>query len=227
MLSVTLHSQDFGSWASTPPMGWNSWDCFGPTVTEQEVKANAEYMADHLKRSGWQYVVVDIRWYVENDKAHGYNERDPVITMDDYGRVLPAVNRFPSSAGGNGFRPLADFVHSLGLKFGIHIMRGIPKLAVERNSPILGTNLTARDVSSTRNLSSWLRDMYTVEATKPGAQEYYNSLFALYASWGLDFVKVDDISSPYHNDEIELIRKAIDHCGRQIVLSLSPGPTPL
>ncbi len=225
--TVALHAQDFGRWAPTPPMGWNSWDCFGPTVTEQEVKANAVYMADHLKEFGWQYVVVDIRWYVENDKAHGYNEKDPVMTVDEYGRLLPAVNRFPSSAAGKGFRPLADYVHGLGLKFGIHIMRGIPRLAVERNTPILGTERTARDIYSTKNLSAWLRDMYTVGASKPGAQEYYNSLFKLYASWGVDFVKVDDISWPYHKDEIGLVREAIDQCGRPIVLSLSPGPTPL
>jgi alpha-galactosidase len=225
--STNLHAQDFGRWASTPPMGWNSWDCFGPTVTEQEVKANADYMADHLKEFGWQYIVVDIRWYVENDKAHGYNEKDPVMTVDEYGRLLPAVNRFPSSAGGKGFRPLADYVHSLGLKFGIHIMRGIPRLAVEKNTPILGTGRTARDIYSSRNSSAWLRDMYTVDASKPGAQEYYNSLFKLYASWGVDFVKVDDISWPYHKDEIGLVREAIDQCGRPIALSLSPGPTPL
>jgi alpha-galactosidase len=226
-LPAYLHAEDFARWARTPPMGWNSWDCFGPTVTEQEVRANADYMAVHLKRFGWQYIVVDIRWYVENDKAHGYNEKDPLITMDEYGRLLPAVNRFPSSAGGRGFKPLADYVHSLGLKFGIHIMRGVPRLAVERNAPILGAKRTARDIYSTKNPSSWLRDMYTVDADRPGAQEYYNSLFTLYASWGLDFVKVDDISSPYHKDEIELVRKAIDQCRRPIVLSLSPGPTPL
>jgi alpha-galactosidase len=225
--SAGLFSQDFGSWATTPPMGWNSWDCFGPTVTEQEVKENANYMAAHLKAAGWQYVVVDIRWYVDNDKSHGYNEKDPVINMDDHGRVVPAVNRFPSSTGGKGFRPLADYIHRLGLKFGIHIMRGVPKLAVERRAPILGTKLTAADIHRTANQCTWLHDMYTVDANKPGAQEYYNSLFALYAFWGLDFVKVDDISSPYHTDEIEMIRKAIDHCGRRIVLSLSPGPTPL
>ena len=225
--SADLHAQDFGSWALTPPMGWNSWDCFGPTVTEQEVKANAAYMADHLEKLGWQYVVVDIRWYVENDKAHGYNEKDPVIAMDEYGRLIPSVNRFPSSADGKGFKPLADYVHVLGLKFGIHIMRGIPKLAVEKNTPIFGTPFTARDIYSTQNGSSWLRDMYTVDESMHGAQEYYNSLFALYASWGVDFVKVDDISSPYRNAEIEIIRKAIDGCGRHIVLSLSPGPTPL
>ena len=222
-----LQAQDFGTWASTPPMGWNSWDCFGPTVTEQEVKANADYMADHLKNSGWQYIVVDIRWYVENDKAHGYNEKDPVMRMDEYGRLIPAVNRFPSSAGGRGFKPLADYVHGPGLKFGIHIMRGIPRLAVERNTPIFGAKRTAREIYSSENPCLWLRDMYTVDCNKSGAQEYYNSIFALYASWGVDFVKVDDIASPYHKDEIEMIRNAIDQCGRPIVLSLSPGPTPL
>ena len=227
VIPAALHAQDFGMWASTPPMGWNSWDCYGPTVTEQEVKANADYMADHLRKFGWQYIVVDIRWYVANDKAHGYNEKDPLMTVDEYGRFLPAVNRFPSSAGGKGFKPLADYVHTRGLKFGIHIMRGIPRLAVEKNTPILGTTFAARDIYSTNNGCSWLRDMYTVDKSKSGAQEYYNSLFALYASWGIDFVKVDDISSPYRNAEIEMIRNAIDGCGRQIVLSLSPGPTPL
>jgi len=224
--SGILHAQDLGNWALTPPMGWNSWDCYGPTVTEQEVKANADYMAAHLKKFGWEYVVVDIRWYVENDKAHGYNEKDPSITMDNYGRFLPAANRFPSSADGKGFKPMADYIHSLGLKFGIHIMRGVPKLAVERNTPILGSTATAKDIYSTKELCTWLGDMYTVDAAKPGAQEYYNSLFNLYASWGVDFVKVDDISCPYHKNEIDMIRRAIDRCGRPIVLSLSPGETP-
>ncbi len=222
-----LHAQDFGKWAETPPMGWNSWDCFGSTVNEREVRANAAYMSAHLKKYGWKYIVVDIRWYVENPGSNGYNEKDPIIDMDKYGRLMPAVNRFPSSADGKGFKPLADYIHSLGLKFGIHIMRGIPKLAVEGNTPILGTTETARDIYSKKGLCNWLNDMYTVDASKPGAQQYYNSLFKLYASWGVDLVKVDDISNPYHKREIEMIRKAIDACGRPIVLSLSPGPTPL
>jgi len=222
-----LHAQDFRTWAITPPMGWNSWDCYGPTVTEQEVKANADYMAEHLKSVGWRYIVVDIRWYVGNDRAHGYNQKDPVISMDEYGRLIPAENRFPSSAGGKGFKPLADYVHGQGLKFGLHMMRGVPRLAAERSLPIRGTQWTASDISSSKGLCTWLHDMYTVDATRPGAQAYYNSLFTLYASWGLDFVKVDDIAVPYHRDEIELIRKAIDQCGRPIVLSLSPGSTPL
>ena len=217
----------FQKWAATPPMGWNSWDCFGPTVIEQEVKANADYMAASLKKYGWEYVVVDIRWYVDNDKAHGYNEKDPVIVMDDYGRLMPSISRFPSSAGGKGFKPLADYIHSKGLKFGIHIMRGIPKLAVEKKTPIFGTKYTANEIYSTKELCNWLHDMYTVDSAKPGAQDYYNSLFNLYASWGVDFVKVDDLSRPYHKDEIGMIRKAIDGCGRPIVLSTSPGETPI
>jgi alpha-galactosidase len=217
----------FHKWADTPPMGWNSWDCFGPTVTETEVKTNADYMAEHLKEYGWQYIVVDIRWYVENDKSHGYNEKDAVIVLDNYGRLMPAVNKFPSSSAGKGFKPLADYIHSKGLKFGIHLMRGIPKLAVENNTPVLESDVSAKDIYTTRELCRWLGDMYTVDASKKGAQEYYNSLFTLYASWGIDFIKIDDLSRPYHQDEIELIRKAIDHCGRPIVLSTSPGETPI
>lgn len=218
----------FHDWAATPPMGWNSWDCYGPTVTEAEVKANADYMAKYLKSYGWDYIVVDIRWYVGNDKAHGYNEKDPDYVLDQYGRFLPAVNRFPSAAGGKGFKPLADYLHKKGLKFGIHIMRGIPVIAVKQNLPIKGTNVTARDIYSDKDQCSWLRDMYTVVPGKPGAQEYYNSLFELYASWGLDFVKIDDLSSPiYFEEEINMIRKAIDRTGRKIVLSTSPGETPI
>lgn len=220
-------SVDFHSWAPTPPMGWNSWDCYGPTVVESEVKANADYMADKLKKFGWQYIIVDIRWYVNNDKAHGYNEKDPVYVMDEYGRFLPSPERFPSSKDGKGFKPLADYVHDKGLKFGIHLMRGIAVEAVKRNTPILGTNYKASDIYSTDLQCRWLHDMYTVDAKKPGAQEYYNSLFKLYADWGLDYVKIDDLSIPYHTGEIEMIRKAIDGCGREIVLSTSPGETPI
>ncbi len=211
----------FREWAPVPPMGWNSWDCYGPTVVEAEVKANADYMAKYLKKSGWEYIVVDIRWYVENDKAGGYNQTDPIYTMDEYGRMTPALNRFPSAENGKGFKPLADYVHGKGLKFGIHIMRGIPVLAVSKNTPILKSEAKAQDIYSPEGQCTWLRDMYTIVAAKAGAQEYYNSLFELYSSWGVDFVKVDDLSG--RTQEIEMVRKAIDNCGRPIVLSISPG----
>lgn len=211
----------FLKWAPTPPMGWNSWDCYGPTVMEAEVKANADYMASKLKKSGWQYIVIDIRWYVENDKAGGYNETDARYVMDEYGRYQPAVNRFPSAAGGKGFKSIADYIHSKGLKFGIHIMRGIPVIAVKQNTPVLGTNVKAQDIYSPLGQCGWLRDNYTVDYQKEGAQAYYNSLFQLYASWGIDFVKVDDLSG--RTKEIEMVRKAIDNSGRPIVISISPG----
>ncbi|MFT3739250.1 MAG: glycoside hydrolase family 27 protein [Breznakibacter sp.] len=224
--NCAFSQKDFRSWATTPPMGWNSWDCYGPTVEEHEVKANADYMAGKLKKYGWQYVVVDIRWFVENDKAGGYNQTDPRYVIDGFGRYQPAVNRFPSAANGNGFKPLSDYVHKKGLKFGIHIMRGIPKIAVERKLKIKGTDMTADQIYSTELQCKWLRDNYTIKDV-PGGQEYYNSIIELYASWGVDFIKVDDLSNPYHKAEIEMIRKAIDRCGRPIVLSTSPGETPV
>jgi hypothetical protein len=225
----TYEKSKFKEWAKTPPMGWNSWDCYGPTVREHEVKANADYMAKHLKEYGWEYVVVDIRWFVENTKSGGYNQKDPRYVLDEYGRYLPALNRFPSAANGKGFKALSDYVHQRGLKFGIHIMRGIPKVAVDNKLPVKGAaGITADQIYSTDNQCRWLGDNYTIIANKPGSQEYYNSIFELYAEWGVDFVKIDDLSAPvYHKDEIELIRNAIDNCGRPMVLSTSPGATPL
>ena len=220
--------KDKDRFAPYPPMGWNSWDCYGPTVMEKEVRANTDYMAEKLKQYGWEYIVVDIRWFVANDTAGGYNQVDPQYVLDEYGRYQPAVNRFPSAADGKGFKELADYVHSKGLKFGIHIMRGIPKVAVEKKLPVLGADgVTADQIYSPEGQCGWLRDNYTIVADRPGAQEYYNSIIDLYASWGVDFIKVDDMSSPYHKEEIELVRNAIDHCGRPIVLSLSPGQTPV
>jgi hypothetical protein len=142
---------------------------------------------------------------------------------------LPAPNRFPSSAGGRGFGPIAAQVHALGLKFGVHLMRGIPRLAVERNLPVFGTDLRARDIADTDSICPWNPDMYGVDMRRPGAQAYYDSVFALLAGWGVDFVKMDDMSRPYdaHRPEIEAAHAAIGRAGRPIMLSLSPGETPL
>jgi len=220
---------DFHAWAATPPMGWNSWDCFGTTVTEAQTKANADFMAAKLKAHGWQYVVVDIEWYQPTASGHGYVPGAKLV-MDKFGRLLPAVEKFPSAANGAGFKPLADYVHAKGLKFGIHFMRGIPRQAVKQNTPVLGSDKHAADIADTSSVCSWNPDMYGVDVRRPGGQEYYNSLLALYAGWGVDFIKVDDISRPYDEVqklEIEAIRRAITKTGRPIVLSLSPGETPL
>jgi alpha-galactosidase len=228
VLSVGAFGADFHAWAPTPPMGWNSWDSFATTITERQAKAEADYMAAHLKSHGWQYLVVDIQWY--EPAATGYDYRKgAALALDEWGRLQPAENRFPSAAGGRGFRGLADYVHSLGLKFGIHLMRGIPRQAVEENLPVKGTPYHARDIANIESICPWNTDMYGVDMSKPGAQAYYDSVFALIAGWGVDYVKVDDISRPYHEHEpeIEAVRRAIDRSGRPIVLSLSPGATAL
>lgn len=212
--------------ALTPPMGWNSWDCFGTTVTEVETKANADYMGEHLAAYGWEYVVVDIQWYEPNGRDFNYPAR-PQSNIDEYGRLWPVANKHPSATNGLGFKPLADYIHGKGLKFGIHLMRGIPRRAWEKNTLILGTKYFARDIANTNSTCPWNPDMFGVAMAKPGAQEYYDSVFALIASWGVDFVKVDDLSHPYHQAEIEGIRRAIDRSGRPMVFSTSPGETPL
>ena len=146
--------------------------------------------------------------------------------MDEYGRLLPAVNRFPSAANGAGFGPLAEYVHSLGLKFGIHIMRGIPRQAVHQNTKIMNSDRHAREIAKTNSICAWNTDMYGVDPEKDGAREYYNSIFELYASWGVDFIKCDDIARelPHEESELIMLSKALHGCGRPMVLSLSPGP---
>lgn len=212
--------------APTPPMGWNSWDCYGASITEEEVKANADYMADNLSAFGWQYVVVDILWYHPDPPQSFYPETEELV-VDQYGRVVPAVNRFPSAAGGRGFKPLADYIHARGLKFGIHIMRGIPRQVVQANLPILGASARAADIADEDADCIWCKNNWGVDTSRPGAQEYYDSIVALYAEWGVDYIKADDMSRPYRAGEIEALRAAIDRCGRPIVLSLSPGAAPL
>jgi alpha-galactosidase len=211
--------------APTPPMGWNSWDSYGPTVREDEVKANADYMAEHLSKFGWQYIIVDIEWYQPNAKSHGYIPRG-AVTMDEYGRFVPSPNRFPSAADGVGFKALADYVHSKGLKFGFHIMRGIPREAVDKNLPIKGTTLHAADIADKVNVCRWegMEDTYGVDMSKKGAQAYYDSIAELYASWGADYIKADDMSTPARASEILALHEALKKTGRPIVLSLSPGP---
>ncbi|HEX5398348.1 MAG TPA: glycoside hydrolase family 27 protein [Verrucomicrobiae bacterium] len=216
----------YWQWAPTPPMGWNSWDSFGAGVWESNVIANADYMARHLKSHGWNIITIDIQWYEPLAHSTAYR-RGAALEMDENGRLLPAPNRFPMTAATRSFKPIADYLHARGLKFGLHLMRGIPRQAVRENVPILGTRYRAADIANTNSTCAWNTDMYGVDMSKPGAQAYYDSVFALMASWGLDFVKVDDLSSPYHKDEIEAIRKAIDRSGRKIIFSTSPGATPL
>ncbi len=226
--------------APFPPMGWNSWDCYGAAVNEEQLLGNAEYMRDHLLAHGWDIVTCDIQWSEPGayDTMYTPNAR---LCMDEYSRLIPAPNRFPSSADGKGFLPISKKIHEMGLRFGIHIMRGIPRQAIYARTKIKGTDLTADAVGDPFSVCGWNSDMYGVDPHSPGAQAYYDSLFELYAEWEIDFVKVDDIASTaavsneHHRRgdavpgvaEIEMIHRAIMKCGRPIILSLSPGPAPI
>lgn len=209
--------------ASRPPMGWNSWDCFGSSVTEAEVLANAEYAAEHLLAFGWDTIVVDIQWYEPDPGAHDYREVSRPL-LDAWGRPLPAPGRFPSAAGGS-FRPLADRVHELGLRFGVHLMRGVPRAAADAGLPVSGhPDATCDSIADRANVCAWNPDNYGVDMTAPGAQEYYDSVMAQLAAWEVDFVKLDDVLyPPVETAEIAAISRAIDRSGRPMVLSLSPG----
>lgn len=226
--------------ARTPPMGWNSFDCYGSAITEAEFRANVDYLAEHLRPHGWEYAVLDFCWSHPHPGAcHNPNQGEgfsPMLHTDRWGRLVPAPNRFPSAAGGAGFKPLADHVHARGLKFGLHVMRGIPRQVFWEDMLLLDGRHRASEVANTDPAAActWLNHMWGIKPDHPGGQAYYDSLFQLYAEWGVDFVKVDDILAdghfnspgPYHQAEIEMIGRAIERCGRPMVLSLSPGDAP-
>lgn len=258
---ITLDASE--NLALTPPMGWNSYDSYGDSVTEAEVLANAEYVRDNLLPYGWDTIVVDYRWYDTTPIFNGGGENDNPLIMDQFGRLQPAVNRFPSAANGQGFAPLAQQIHDMGLRFGIHIMRGIPQDAVQNMShqAMAGSSYTIGDAHNPNSNCRWLpHEMFGVRSTdtetyfgtcyscsvltpsdpatpsqlQAGA-DWYKSIVDQYASWGVDFIKADDMSSggggnerpPYSQGEVDHLKNAIDQSGRSIVLSLSPGETPI
>ena len=240
LMTLTANAQEssietFRTWAPTSPMGWNSWDCYYSSANEKVVMDNASYIAEKgLDEYGWEYVVLDIRWYANHPSLGGgnYNQRgDQDCVLDEYGRYLPSPSRFPScmvDGVNQGFKAMADSIHRMGLKFGIHIMRGLPKYILNNPSAykLKGSESTpwSQVYTNTTPECTWLKDNLTIQNNEAG-QLYYNSIFDLYAEWGVDFIKIDDLSRPFHTDEIRMIRKAIDQTGRPIVLSLSPGKT--
>jgi hypothetical protein len=221
--------------ALLPPMGWNSYDAFGDSVTEAEVLANAAWLKEHLQPLGWDTVVVDFRWY--DRLADGLRVQNPEgVTIDAFGRCVPPTNRFPSAANDAGFKPLAEKIHALGLKFGIHIMRGIPRMAVAANLPIDGSKFTAAQAvlpeGDTNRTCVWNRDMFGVDATTPAGKAWYASIAKQYAEWGVDYIKCDDIANLqrgkfYAAPEVEALSIGLRDSGRSVVLSLSPGAAPV
>jgi alpha-galactosidase len=200
----------------TPPVGWNSYDSYGASIKEDEVLAQAQAIRTSLQPYGWNTVVIDYRWY------------DPQDHIDANGRYLPSTDKYPSATGSNGFKPLADKVHALGLGFGIHIMRGIPRTSYASNTPIANSSYKAQDAGNANDPCPWDTHMWGVRGDTAAGQAWYDALFAQYASWGVDFIKIDDMvnnnTTTYHQAEVDAIRASINKSGRSIVLSLSPGP---
>ncbi len=229
--------------APTPPMGWNSWDSYGLTITEAQFRANVGVLKTKLLPFGWQYAVIDEGWFFFNPQDRGTPDKLH-YAIDGYGRYVPVPARFPSTIGRGGigrpsagklpvtleetsFKAMGDFVHAQGLKFGIHIVRGIPRASVERNLPIEGSSFKAQDAADQSDACPWDPTNWGVKDDAAG-QAWYDSLLRQYAGWGVDLLKVDCISDhPYKVSEIRMIRRAIDKAGRPMVLSLSPGPTQL
>ncbi|MFZ0392287.1 MAG: glycoside hydrolase family 27 protein [Terracidiphilus sp.] len=223
-LASLFAATDTGKVAPTPPMGWNSWDAYGFTIDEAQFRDNVKVLA-RMKEHGWQYAVIDEGWYMQN--PFGANTAEQKYLYDKNGLLEPVASRYPSAADVAGFKPLADWVHGLGMKFGIHILRGIPRQVVDENLPIAGSSFHAADAADKQATCPWEDANYGV-ADNAAGQAYYDSMLKRYAQWGVDFIKVDCISDhPYRPTEIRQIAEAIRKTHRQIVLSLSPGPTSL
>ena len=214
---------DAQSLAPSPPMGWSEWDAYGLAVTEDDFKANAMVLSG-LRQYGWQYALIDAGWYVENPTATKQEARRYVL--DKNGRLTPAVNRFSSAADDAGFKSLVNWLHARGLKFGIHVMPGIPRQAVAENLPIAGSSFHAVEAADTTQTCSWDTEFY-VAKDNPAGQAYVDAMVRLYADWGVDYIKLGCVSDhPFHPSEIRQIADAIKKTGRPILLSLSPGPPP-
>ena len=205
--------------APTPPMGWNSWDAWGMTITGEQFKQSVDWLHAHLQQYGWQYAIIDEGWYLQHPEKAGKPGQG--FTIDSTSRFIPDPGRFPG-----GLKALADYTHAQGMKFGIHLVRGIPREAVEKNLPIGDATYHAKDAADLDDKCRWNDDNYGVKDNAAG-RAYYDSLGSLYAEWGVDYLKIDCISQPYNQHEIHMVSSALVKSGRSIVLSLSPGPTPL
>lgn len=205
---------------SSPFLGWNSYDCFGSQINEKLTSENLDAFIHKLKPYGYEYFVLDAGWYrhyelkpgecwpTDGDQAH--------LNMDGYGRLIPSHVNFP-----NGFKKIAERTQAYGIVFGIHLMRGIPREAVEKNLPVKGTPYFARDIADTTDTCNWSSLNYGVDMEKPGAQEYYNSVIELVAGWGVGFLKYDDIV--HKPKEINAVANALENYAPGMILSISPG----
>lgn len=224
--SINNKNSSSNTLAKTPPLGYNSFDSYGINIYEEVAMKEIDAFIEKFSQFGYKYFIIDNGWfaYPESKMVDGLlvptgDKANPMdVSVDEYGIPKPAKEYFP-----NGLKPMIDKLHTKGLKFGVHLMRGIPRVAVEKNLPIKGTKYRAKDIYTTYDDCTWCTFMHGVDMTKQGSQEYYNSVFKKFAEWGIDFVKVDHVT--HFPAEIEGYVKAIAQCGRPMILSLSAGGT--
>ncbi|MFG2125924.1 glycosyl hydrolase family 28 protein [Streptomyces sp. NPDC048710] len=192
-----------------PAMGWSSWSFVRRRPTEAKIRAQADALASSgLKDHGFVYVNLDDFW--QKCDSNGF-------VVDSYGRWAVDTDKFPG-----GIKALADYVHSKGLKFGFYVTPGIAKNAVTRNTPVEGTSYHAKDIADTSKTEKNYncKNMYYIDYSRPGAQEFVNSWAKQFASWGVDYLKIDGVGSQDIPD-VQAWDKALRATGRPITLALS------
>lgn len=200
-----------------PILGWSSWSFLRrePSAAKMEAEALALH-GSGLQELGYKYVNLDDFWY------EGKENMGPAV--DKYGRWVTDNSRFPAKGKINGIKVVADYIHSLGLKFGIYLTPGISKQAVEKNTQIKGTRYTADQIAepSIEENNYNFHGMVRINFSKPGAQEFINSWADMFADWGVDFIKLDGMTNNNVPDIIAWAR-AIQQCGRPMVLDITQG----
>jgi alpha-galactosidase len=214
----------------SPPQGWNSYDSTvgNHGINESVATEAAHFLAEHLLPLGYEYLTLDSGWFGTDSLYSPQNGQ----TVDEYGRLLPNATFYP-----NGFSPLAKLCKQLGLKWGFWIMGGIPRLAVEQKSRILGTNYTVDQIVDLSNHSNCPWNKWLVYGSKrnedgslhEGAVAYYDSIAKLYSSWGVDLIKIDCVfGGNYWRGRLEMeqfARSMNSASPKPVLLSLSPGQT--
>jgi alpha galactosidase A-like protein/alpha-galactosidase-like CBM13-containing protein/alpha galactosidase C-like protein len=205
-LTVSAFAENNGV-SLTPQLAWSSWSFVRRGPTEAIIKAQAQAMHQNLQSAGFQYINLDDFWYL-----------DPRATVDAYGRWVPDPTTFP-----DGMAALAAYIHSLGLKFGMYVTPGIPVAAVNANTAIEGTRYTAKDIADVSQYEinyNFGNVNYYIDYSKPGAQAFIDSWAKLFASWGVDYIKIDGVGT-WDVPDVIAWSQALNKSGRKIHLALS------
>ncbi|HUY82600.1 MAG TPA: glycoside hydrolase family 27 protein [Acidobacteriaceae bacterium] len=200
-----------------PVLGWSSWSFLREKPTAAKLEAQARALQNSgLQNIGYEYINLDDFWY-QCPGSQGPN-------VGPYGRWVTDPSRFPPQGDTNGIKVVADYIHSLGMKFGIYVTPGISKQAVSKNTPIQGTSYTAAQIAETsvKESNYNCHGMVGINYNKPGAQAFINSWVNMLAAWGVDYIKIDGMQNSNVAD-IKAWSQAIRQSGRPMLLDVTQG----